>query len=145
MDEERFSQLMDMIVKEKVLIEISRRYSAAAFGGNTGGYLFTLLFLGGVVGGFIFLFKAMYLYAFATLIGLILFLIIWSKIAVDYFSSRSGRDYDFFRAAYEMGAIRLRVKDSDIFVGSPEPWHTIFTAVETSKNPSNKGIKADQS
>jgi hypothetical protein len=144
MDEERFPQLIGLVEKEEVLIEISRRYSAAAFGGKTGGYLFTLLFLGGVVWGFIFLFKAMFLYAFAALIGLILLLIIWSKIAVSYYSIRSGRDYDFFRTAYETGVIRLKVKDSGILVGSPEPWYSIFSAVETSKNISNEAMKADQ-
>ena len=144
MDKELFSKLMDLVAKNEVLIEISRRYSGAALGGKTGGFLFTLLFLGGVVGGLNFLFKAMFLYAFAALIGLILLLIIWSKIAVYYFSIRSGSDYDFFSTAYATGIIRLRVKDSDIFVGSPEPWNAIFTAVETSKDPSKKGMKTDQ-
>ncbi|MBT8491405.1 MAG: hypothetical protein KJN62_10195 [Deltaproteobacteria bacterium] len=145
MNDKRFPQLIDLVVKEKVLIEISKRYSAAVFGGEIGGYLFTLLFIGGFIWGFIFLFKAMFLYAFATLIGIILLLIIWWIIAFNYFSIRSGRDYDFFRKAYERKVIRLRVKDSDILVESPEPWHTIFTAVKTSENPSKKEMKANQS
>jgi len=136
MDEAHYTKLLDLIEKGTVLMDVNRRYSGAAFGGKAGGFLFTLLFLGSIVGGIIFLFKAMYSYFFASLIGLVLLLIIWSNIAVHYFYKRARQDFDFFRTAYQTGIVRLRVKDSNILVGSPEPWDAIFTAVKLSKEKS---------
>lgn len=126
MNEEKFSKLRELIVQDKILLEVSKSYSGAAFGGKSGGCLYTLINLIGLVYTIIFLAKGKFLYSLFILIGLFLLFKTWSKIAFYYFYIRSGRNYDFFCAAYNSGIIRLRINNTNEVVSTPTPWVSII-------------------
>lgn len=130
MNEKKFSKLKELIVKDKILLEISKSYSGAAFGGKLGGYLYTLINLAALAYIVIFLVKRRFLHSFLVIIGIILLFKIWSKIAFYYFYTRSGRNYDFFCAAYNSGIIRLRIKNSNEVVSTPTPWTSILERID---------------
>lgn len=134
MNEEKFSKLKDLIVKDKILLEVSKSYSGVAFGGKLGGCLYTLINLTALVYIIIFPVKGRFLYSFLIFIGLILLFKIWSKIAFYYFYIRSGRNYDFFCAAYNSGVIRLRINNSNEVVSAPMPWFSVLETINARRN-----------
>lgn len=129
MDNEKFAKLINLINEDKVHIEVSKSYSSAAFGGQLGGCLFTLLVFGAIAGIVYFLFHKLYPHAIITFAALIVFVFVWAKVAFYYFFTRSKRDYEFFQAAYNRSIIRLCIKDSGVVVGVSEPWYAIFDAL----------------
>lgn len=138
MDDKQYAKLIDLFNEDKVLIEVSKSYSSAVFGGKIGGFLFTILILGAIAGIIYFLFYGLYLNAIITVVALILFFIVWSKVAFYYFFNRSRRDYDFFQAAYDQRIIRLCIKDSGVVVSVPKPWHAVFDALRNKTGSKNK-------
>jgi len=128
MNEEKFLKLKELIVQDKILLEVSKSYSGAAFGGKAGGCLYTLINLIGLVYIIIFLVKGKFLYSFFVLIGIFSLFKIWSKIAFYYFYIKS-RNYDFFCAAYNSGIIRLRINNSNEVVSTPTPWLSILEII----------------
>lgn len=129
MNEEQFSKLKELIVEDKILPEVSKSYSGTIFGGKLGGCLYTLINLVALVYVVIFLVKGRFLYSFVILIGIILLFKIWSKIAFYYFYIKSGKNYDFFCAAYNSGIIRLRINNSNEVVSAPMPWFSVFKMI----------------
>jgi len=128
MDEEQFCKLKELIVQDTILLEVSKSYSGAAFGGNLGACLYTLINLAALASMVFLLVTGRALYSLLVLLGIILGFLLWSKLASYYFYVRSA-NYSFFCAAYNSGVVRLRIKDTSEVVCAPMPWSCVLEMV----------------
>ena len=108
MDKYQFTQLQQLINQNRVSIEVTKSYSNSVFGGQIGNYLFTLIALSGLIFITALSIKNLYLYAILVIVSLIIFAILWFKLAFYYFHIRSLRNYEFFNSAYTSNVIQLQ-------------------------------------
>lgn len=123
---EEFSKLQELIKQDKVIVDVSKTYSGAAFGGKAGGFLFTIIVITVLASIVYFIFKSLFEYAVIIFIGLIVFWKLWGKLAFYYSYIRSIKNYDYFYSAYISGIIRLCVGEEGPIVSYPKPWESIF-------------------
>lgn len=125
-DKEDYSRLQELIKQDKVLIQVSKKYSGAALGGRLGCFFFNLILLSSLVGLTFFIVKGLYLYALFVVVGFVIFFVFWSKAAFYYSYVRSIRSFDYFNSAYVSGIIQLRTKEGGLTLSFPEPWKHIL-------------------
>lgn len=128
-DKEEYSKLQELIKQDKVLIQVSKKYSGAALGGRLGCFFFNLILLSSLVGLTSFIVKGLYLYALFVVVGFVIFFMLWSKAAFYYSYVRSIRSFDYFTSAYVSGIIRLHRKEGGLTLSFPEPWKHILEVV----------------